>query len=407
MSVIEVRNLGKKYKVYNKPFDRLKEWVSSKQKHSKEFWSLRGLDFEIEKGESVGIIGQNGAGKSTLLKLLTGTILPTEGRLNVNGSVSAILELGMGFHPDFTGIQNVFMTGQLMGLSNQEIEELLPQIEEFAEIGDHMNNPIRTYSSGMTVRLGFSVITAKRPDILIVDEALAVGDAYFQHKCFNRIKEFLNEGTTLLYVSHDPAAVKSLCNRAILLDKGQQIKDGHPDEILDFYNANIAQKEADYKIRQTKGKGNKVITKSGNYKAEVKRVFFERDNKEVNAVQVHDTIELVIEVEFFEDIDAPTVGFIIKDRVGNDVYGTNTYNLNYNLGKCYKKEVKQIKFKFNADLGVGNYSITAAIHSGPTHVSQSYNWWDQAATLQIVPGTNPYFIGVNYLEIEKCKHLNI
>src|SRR6185295_7263858 len=194
-------------------------------------------DFEIQPGEAVGIVGVNGAGKSTLLKMITGTTQPTCGDIQLQGRVAALLELGMGFHPDFTGRQNTFMAGQLLGMQVEEIEALMPEIESFAEIGEAIDHPVRTYSSGMQMRLAFSVATARRPDVLIVDEALSVGDAYFQHKSFSRIREFRKAGTTLLIVSHDKTSIQSVCDRAILLDAGRLAKEGPPEEIMDFYNA--------------------------------------------------------------------------------------------------------------------------------------------------------------------------
>ena len=243
MGRIVVNNIGKAYKRYPNRWSRLLEWFDpTNQPRHQAHWVLRGVSFTVAPGEAVGIIGNNGAGKSTLLKIITGTTQASEGAVEVGGRIAALLELGMGFHPDFTGRQNVFMAGQLLGHSVATLEQYFPDIEAFAEIGDYINQPVRTYSSGMVVRLAFSVATAVRPGILIVDEALSVGDAYFQHKSFERIRQFRDQGTTLLFVSHSPGAVKSLCNRAILLDRGILVRDGRPDEVLDYYNAIIARR---------------------------------------------------------------------------------------------------------------------------------------------------------------------
>ena len=206
-------------------------------------WVFRDLSFDVARGDAVGIIGQNGAGKSTLLKLLTDTVKPTLGTVSVDGKVSALLELGMGFHPDFTGRENAFLSGRMQGRTQAEMESVIDEIKAFSEIGDYFDWPVKTYSSGMYVRLAFAVATAYRPDLLIIDEALAVGDMYFQHKSFARIRKFREEGTTLLFVSHDPGAVKSLCNRAILIGDGRMLRDGAPDDVLDFSNALIAERE--------------------------------------------------------------------------------------------------------------------------------------------------------------------
>src|SRR5450830_1776790 len=241
MGAITVKQLGKAYKQYPTRWSRLAEWLLPMRgpRHQLK-WILSDINFHVAAGEAVGLIGVNGAGKSTLLKLITGTTQASSGSVSVGGRVAALLELGMGFHPDFTGRQNVYMAGQLIGLTVDELTQAMPEIEAFAEIGEYIDQPVRVYSSGMQMRLAFSVATAKRPDILIVDEALSVGDTYFQHKSFDRIREFRKQGTTLLIVSHDKSAIQSVCDRAILLDAGRISKEGKPEEIMDYYNAMIA-----------------------------------------------------------------------------------------------------------------------------------------------------------------------
>lgn len=237
-NIISISNLGKCYKVYENRNDRLKEWLLPfLGKRHTEKWVLKGINLEIGAGEAVGIIGMNGAGKSTLLKIITGTTVPTTGSVHFEGSVAALLELGLGFHPDFSGRQNVYMSGQLLGYSMEEIDANMAAIEAFAEIGEAIDAPVRTYSSGMQVRLAFSVATMRRPDILIVDEALSVGDSYFQHKSFGRIKEFCDAGTTLLLVSHDVGAIQAVCDRAVFLEKGEIRMVGEPQAVMDYYNA--------------------------------------------------------------------------------------------------------------------------------------------------------------------------
>src|SRR3954470_9790577 len=258
MGMIKVRNLGKAYKQYPNRSARLVEWFTGRQRHQLH-WVMRDVDFTVLPGEAVGIIGINGAGKSTLLKMITGTTQPTTGSVSISGRVAALLELGMGFHPDFTGRQNAYMAGQLLGMTVEEISALMPQIEAFADIGDYIDQPVRVYSSGMQMRLAFAVATARRPDVLIVDEALSVGDAYFQHKSFERIRSFREQGTTLLIVSHDKGAIQSVCDRAILLDAGRIAKQGSPEEIMDFYNAMLAERE-NQSVRQETHASGKVQT---------------------------------------------------------------------------------------------------------------------------------------------------
>ncbi|MBN2866883.1 MAG: ABC transporter ATP-binding protein, partial [Thiotrichales bacterium] len=262
MTVLHVSNVGKAYRKYSSELKRVASWFGLPVKPADEHWVLHDINFSIQAGEAIGVIGQNGAGKSTLLKMITGTLPPTKGRIQVNGRIAAILELGMGFNPDFTGRQNAQHGLAMMGFTQSQIEQVMPELEAFAEVGEYFDQPVRTYSSGMQMRVAFGVATAFRPEILIVDEALSVGDAYFQHKSFDRIKQFREQGTTLLFVSHDKSAILALCNRAILIEAGLVIKDGDPEEVTDYYNALIAEKE-NSTIRQEKNESGKMQTISG------------------------------------------------------------------------------------------------------------------------------------------------
>ncbi|MGE7614034.1 ABC transporter ATP-binding protein [Paenibacillus sp. NPDC101420] len=397
MEIINVDQLCKTYKRYPDKWNRVKGWLTGRETY-KRLPVLKNISFKVSKGESVGFIGHNGAGKSTLLKILTGTTYPTSGTVTVKGRVAALLELGVGFHPDFTGIQNIYMLGQIMGMNNSQIDELLPDIIDFAEIGDYLEEPVRTYSSGMAVRLAFSTATAVRPDILIVDEALSVGDSYFQHKCFSRIRKFREEGTSLLFVSHDPSAVKNLCDRAILLDQGMAIKDGHPDEILDYYNAIIAKREAENEINQSVGLNKKLITRSGNKDISISSVDILMANKQVSAVQVGDPITLKVELVCNKEVEKPTVGFKIRDRLGNDVFGTNTFYLGAESGVYSKGDKVVVEFDLIANIGPGTYNITVAVHDQSNHLTKNYDWYDHAATFQVISGKESHFNGVSYLE---------
>src|SRR5689334_1382647 len=244
---IRVESVSKQYRIYDRPVDRLKESVTrGRWKTHREFWALSNIGFEVEAGTTMGIIGPNGSGKSTLLQIITGTLQPTHGTVWHEGSIAALLELGAGFNAEFTGIENVFMNASLMGLSRSETERLLPEIASFAEIGDFIYQPVKTYSSGMYVRLAFATAIATSPQILIIDEALAVGDAVFQHRCTHRIKEMQEDGTTILFVSHDPGAIRALCSRAILLNEGRMEAEGAPAEVLDRYQKVIMAREAAY-----------------------------------------------------------------------------------------------------------------------------------------------------------------
>jgi lipopolysaccharide transport system ATP-binding protein len=397
MGHLRVSGLGKGYKRYPNRWARAGEWLTwSRMCRHELIWVLRDVSFDIRAGQAVGIVGQNGAGKTTLLKLITGTTAPTTGSVTVGGRVAALLELGMGFHPYFTGRQNVFMAGQLLGFSNEEIAAKLPDIERFAEIGSYIDEPVRTYSSGMQVRLAFSIATAIRPDILIVDESLAVGDAYFVHKCIARIREFKSRGTTLLFVSHDPGAVKSLCDRAILLEHGVVVRDGSPDAVLDYYNATIAKREADYAIKEIEHEyGKSRTTRSGNGRARILDVETLESGASARAIRSGGAVTIRVHMMIEAPIDDLTVGFLIRDRLGNDIFGTNTHYLNVPPPELEPGRRYQADFGIPClALGTGNYSISVALHSHGNHLSNNYDWWDQAAVFQVVPGNGPVSIGV-------------
>jgi len=402
MSSIAVNSIAKKYKRYPSNWARLAEWLTL-GRHSKheDRWALRGLTFSVEPGEAVGIIGQNGAGKSTLLKILTGTTQPTEGGIKIEGRVAALLELGMGFHHDFTGRENAIMACQMAGIDGEELQALLPQIEEFSELGDYIDQPLRVYSTGMQMRLAFSAATAIRPDILIVDEALSVGDLYFQHKCINRIRFFKEQGTTLLFVSHDPGAVKSLCDRALLLDEGVLIKDESPDTVLDYYNAMIAKKTKDEEIQQVETELGKTSTRSGSGKVRVVEVnMFDARGKQARAFRVGELAEIRCDVTFNTSVDNPTIGILIRDRLGNDVFGTNTYHMKVGKHSYKEGESTTVVFSLPINLGPGNYSLTIAVHSYDTHLKDNYDWWDQCLAFQVVPNDSFSFIGLAALPVD-------
>lgn len=401
MGTISITNLGKAYKQYPTRWSRLAEWLVpfSKPRHQLH-WVLQDINFTVNPGEAVGIIGINGAGKSTLLKMITGTTQPTTGNVKITGRVAAMLELGMGFHPDFTGRQNAYMSGQLLGMSVEEITRLMPEIEAFADIGDYMDQPVRVYSSGMQMRVAFSVATARRPDVLIVDEALSVGDAYFQHKSFDRIRQYRKQGTTLLIVSHDKGAIQSICDRAILLDAGRLAKQGEPEAIMDYYNAMIAQKE-NSTIEQTTSETGKVQTTSGSGAAEIESaVILNSEGKPVEVVNVGEKITLLITVRANEHLPELVLGYLIKDRLGQPIFGTNTFHLGASQKDVENGERITYQFSFPANMGEGSYSVTLALHASDTHLSANYVWKDQVMLLNIINTNRPYFVGVAWMAPE-------
>lgn len=398
MSAIKVEAIGKAYKQYSNRWGRLAEWLPfSSTVHHQLKWALRDVSFSVGAGEAVGIVGLNGAGKSTLLKILSGTTRPSTGEMSVVGRVSALLELGMGFHPDFTGRQNVLMSGLLSGIAQEELYSLMPAIEAFAEIGDYFDRPLRVYSSGMQMRLAFSVATIKRPDVLIIDEALSVGDAYFQHKSFDRIRELRTQGTTLLFVSHDKGAIQSICDRVILLEQGMVAMVGGPEQVMDFYNARIAERE-NQTVRQERNEQGQVQTISGT--GEARLVDFSLLNEAGERIEVaHIGQRLVLSVtaEVFQDLPELVLGYVIKDRLGQSIFGTNTHRLKQNLKGLRKGETVQFDFDFILNLGEGNYSIALALHTADTHLANNFEWRDLALVFNVVNLHQQPFVGVAWL----------
>lgn len=399
MGTITVTNLGKAYKQYPTRWSRLAEWLTplSKPRHSLK-WVLQDINFTINPGEAVGIIGINGAGKSTLLKMITGTTQPTTGGVHITGRVAAMLELGMGFHPDFTGRQNAFMAGQLLGYSVEEIARLMPEIEAFAEIGEYIDQPVRVYSSGMQMRLAFSVATAHRPDVLIVDEALSVGDAYFQHKSFDRIREFRKQGTTLLIVSHDKQAIQSICDRAILLNAGKLAMEGEPEAVMDYYNAMLADHQ-NQTVKQELRDDGKTQTISGTGEAVVTGItLLDEAGQRIEVVDVGQPVTLRIEVKTHAFIERLVLGYGIKDRLGQVIYGTNTDLKKQPLENVPANSRVRFDAAFPANLGPGTYSVQTALVSTDTHLVNNYEWRDLALIFNVVNVSKQHFAGVAWMD---------
>ena len=397
MSVLQVENVGKTYAQYRSELARVLSWFGLPAKPAVQHCVLRGVSFSIAPGEAVGIVGQNGAGKSTLLKIVTGTQLPTTGHVQVNGRTGSILELGMGFNPDFTGRQNAYHSAGLMGVSQAEIETVMPAIEEFAEIGEYFDQAVNTYSSGMQMRVAFSVITAFRPDLLIVDEALSVGDTYFQHKSFNRIREFQETGTALLIVSHDRSVIQSLCNRAVLLDHGKVVKDGNPEAVMDYYNALIAEKEnATIKVKTLPD--GKVQTISGTGEASVASIsLLDDQGNPVEFVNVGDSALLKIQVKINQNLPVLVLGYMIKDRLGQTMYGTNTWHTKQIAHDLIQGDYLTFHIRFLMNLGPGTYSISTALVSTETHMADNYEWRDLACVFEVVNIDKAKFAGSAWL----------
>ncbi len=399
MIALRVEGVSKQYRLYDSPNDRLKEMLTrGRWRRHREFWALKDINLEIEPGTTTGIVGPNGSGKSTLLQIITGTLEPTHGSVSHEGRVAALLELGAGFNPDFTGVENIFMNASLLGFSRKETEALLPEIEKFAEIGSFIQQPVKTYSSGMYVRLAFSVAISASPEILIVDEALAVGDAVFQHRCMRRIKEMQESGVTILFVSHDPNAIRALCSRAVLLNAGQVVADGPPSDVLNRYQKIIMAREEAYDGNQqmypTIVARNGACSNSeslpkpsysyrhGNGSAEI--VAVELLNAACKAVELVETGELLlvrVRVLFHADVDEPVCGFMIRNRHGIHLYGTNTQLQELPLGAMSPNEIVEVTFSFNCALAPDSYSIAVAAHTAD---AISLDWIDGALLFQVM-----------------------
>ena len=394
--MIKAKNISKEFKLYHSPADRLKEIVSRRTLH-RSFHALKEISFKVEEGETLGIVGQNGAGKSTLLKILTGVLLPDSGVVHVDGRITGLLELGTGFNSEFTGVQNIYLNGTLLGMSKEEINEKLETIVAFSELGDFIEESLKTYSSGMVMRLAFSTAIHANPKAFVVDEALSVGDAYFQQKCMRKIREFKNSGGSIVFVSHDMNAVKILCDRALLLDHGAAVEDGDPDKVINTYNFLLARKSKGEEIRVSDS--SEGVKSYGNLKAEIIEVkMFNRYNEESEVFVSGEKCIIEIGLKANETVDDVTVGILIRDRFGQDIFGTNTYHLNVpvRLGAGEECRVRYVMDEFN--LGPGKYTLSPAAHRDETHMGECYQWVDVLKTFEVVAGDDFHFVGFSRLK---------
>lgn len=409
MPSIIVNNVSKNYHVYAKPEDRLKQFIytrffSGSRIFYRDFWALNSLSFEVKRGDSVGIIGRNGSGKSTLLQMICGTLTPTTGTIIRNGRIAALLELGAGFNPDFTGRENIYLNGSILGLSKKEIDSRLAAIIDFSEIEPYIDQQVKTYSSGMFIRLAFSVAIHSSPEILIIDEALAVGDVFFQQKCFERLKQLKASGITLLFVSHDVTSVKLLCDKAILLHKGNLIKIGDPKAVVNEYikinshgeaetdaveaviveqdkaikeleaviEYSVVDEEPEYRY----GSKNAIISDFGLYASDGHRV--------IGSIQNDESIEIRLRIEFFEAILNPVAGFYIKDRRGIELYSGNTHYLDCPIGPQSRNTVINVSFRQILSLAPGEYSLSLGLSNYIDGVSTPLDRRYEAAKLTIL-----------------------
>ncbi len=367
--MISVHAISKQFKLYRSPTDRLREIVTRKKYHT-DFHALNNVSFTVKDGETLGIVGQNGAGKSTLLKILTGILLPDNGKISVDGKITGLLELGTGFNQEMTGIENIYMNGTLLGMSNEEIDRKRDAIIDFTELGDFIHEQIKTYSSGMVMRLAFSVAIHADPKCFVVDEALSVGDAYFQQKCMKRISDFRNSGGSIIFVSHDMNAVKTLCDSAVMLDQGNIILYSNPKEVIDYYHGMIMKKshlgESVVEVIKKKGgesnniKANGFDVGTGEVEL-VSLTLLNEDNNRIDSITSENIIKIEFVIRSFRDLSDPHYGIVIRNKLGVSIFETNTCCMNIKTQPLKQNEAARIIYTVNCNLSPGDYSITVGV----------------------------------------------
>jgi lipopolysaccharide transport system ATP-binding protein len=439
---VRVRNLSKCYQIYDAPRDRLMQFFMPKvmrilgkdnKQYFREFWALNDVSFEVKKGETVGIIGRNGSGKSTLLQMICGTLTPTSGTIQTNGRIAALLELGSGFNPDFTGRENIYLNASVLGLSNEEIDSRFNDIVAFADIGDFIEQPVKTYSSGMMVRLAFAVIAHVDADILVIDEALAVGDAFFTQKCMRFLRNFMKT-RTVLFVSHDTAGIKSLCNYAVWLEKGRVIQEGQPKDVCELYL------EAFYEAQQGRSSTTKLrafkkldaqiplkdqrleFINTSNLRNDLQVFKFDSEAAsfgkggahivDVHLLDEHQTplawivggekVILRAMVHAYADLNSPIIGFYVKDHLGQTLFGDNTFLTHKDQSiYCLKDNYIQADFIFYMPiLPAGNYSINVAVADGTQELHVQHHWIHDAIIFKSESSSvTSGLIGIPMLEV--------
>ena len=389
--MILVDNISKTFRLYRKPSDRLKELFFRTCRH-KAFKAVDNVSFQVDPGQTLGIIGRNGAGKSTILKLLTGVLIPDSGHVGISGKITGLLELGTGFNPEFSGLDNIVHNATYLGLSRQEIDARMDRITAFTELGDFINEPIKTYSSGMVMRLAFSVAIHADPAVFVVDEALSVGDAYFQQKCMRKIRAFKENGGAIVFVSHDMNAVKVLCDRAILLEHGKVVFQGDPNDTINQYNFLLARHGGGADIQFLEEEEQRGY---GNRKAEIQNAVMEDEHGTPADILISGRpAGISIRIKANQDVADLTLGIAIRDRFGQDIFGTNTFHLNLHLS-LKKGQTITARFSFKEfNLGTGKYALTAALHTGADHVEQCIHWKDGCAVFEVVTMAKEFFTGL-------------
>lgn len=414
--IISIQSLTKKYKLYSNKQDRLREAVSLLHRsYHTDFWALNNITFDVEKGETVGVIGTNGSGKSTLLKIITGVLTPTEGQVAVKGKISALLELGTGFNQEYTGIENIYLNGRMLGYTKKEMAERVPKIVDFADIGEFINQPVKSYSSGMFARLAFAVAINVDPDILIVDEALSVGDLFFQNKCFKKFEELKERGVTILFVSHDISSVRQMCSRVLWIEKGKQIAFGQSDEVCDLYmdlkrkdmnelrgevshGDDIQYLKADYKddfisFPKVSWKTSSIQTE----KLEIESVFILDVHKQMTKVLVVDEkYEFHVVIKLNVDMDELIIGVVVENNKGIPLYDINNYINSGKVMRGNKGDIIEAVFRFTLPrIMKGNYIVSSAVAQGTQEEHVMLTWLHGVLDVEVVnKGYNSSYIEI-------------
>ncbi|MCL6543952.1 MAG: ABC transporter ATP-binding protein, partial [Bryobacteraceae bacterium] len=410
MYSVEFQGVSKSYPIYDSPGDRLKELLTlNRRQYRRDFWALRDVSFEVRRGETFCIIGENGSGKSTLLQIVAGILAPTSGQVQVNGRVSALLELGSGFNPEFTGRDNVYLNAAILGFSKAEIDRRFRDIADFAEIGSFMDQPVKTYSSGMAVRLAFAVAIHVDPEILLVDEALAVGDIYFRQRCMRKVHELRSRGVTILFVSHSIPEVKALGDRTLWLDQGQVRELGRTDKVVERFMAAMSEKDSAYVHQHRVSapapssqavRAPEVVEhipnidhRHGDGRAEVIGIAVtDPSGRPLAVLEPQSHVVVRISVRAREPIPRPNVGFIMRNHLGIDFAGTNALREGCELPAMQPGDIYTVDFHLELPvLYPGHYSFSPAIADGPLVSYQMCDWIDNAVTLQMAPESAPVY----------------
>jgi ABC-type polysaccharide/polyol phosphate transport system ATPase subunit len=403
VNAVEFQGVSKSYAIYDAPGDRLKELLSlNRLKRHQDFWALHDLSFEVQRGETFCIVGENGSGKSTLLQMVAGILHPTSGTVGVNGRVSALLELGAGFNPEFSGRDNVYLNGSILGLTTRQIDQRYKDIAAFAEIGDFINQPVKTYSSGMVVRLAFAVAINVDPEILLVDEALAVGDIYFRQRCMRKVHELRQRGITILFVSHAVSDVKAIGDRVLWLDRGRMVDVGEPDRVISKYLAAMTEKDSTYLLLKSAAGPQprragpvqapefvetipNIDHRFGDGRAQIMGIaVLDEQGRHLPILEPSTRILVRISVRATADVALPIVGFMLRNQLGMDFSGTNTAREGYELASLQAGDVTTVDFYLDLpELYPASFSFSPAIADGTLMGYQMCDWIDNAITLQM------------------------